>query len=196
MTERDLPAPARDISALGVRERILAAATELFYEHGINATGVDRLVDVSSVSKRTLYKHFSAKDAVVEEYLRSIEDHLDHRAVRADDPRERLLGIFDLRPRGRIRGCPFHNAAVEAADAMPGVRTVVSDFKRRSIVGLEEMAEAAGARDPARLARQLAVVFEGAMALSTSLDDPGPVADAREIAAALIDAATRSSDRD
>lgn len=174
----------------------MAAATELFYEHGINATGVDRLADVSSVSKRTLYKHFSAKDAVVEEYLRSIEDHLDHRAVRADDPRERLLGIFDLRPRGRIRGCPFHNAAVEAADAMPGVRTVVSDFKRRSIVGLEEMAEVAGARDPARLARQLAVVFEGAMALSTSLDDPGPVADAREIAAALIDAATRSSDRD
>ena len=58
----------------GARQRILNAAAELFYREGINATGVERLAAESSVSKRTLYQHFPSKTAVVEEYLRSIED--------------------------------------------------------------------------------------------------------------------------
>jgi AcrR family transcriptional regulator len=55
----------------------------LFYRDGINATGVERLAAESSVSKRTLYQYFPSKTAVVEEYLRSIEN-------RAADPH--LLG--------------------------------------------------------------------------------------------------------
>lgn len=168
------------------RERILSAATELFYQQGINATGVERLAEVASVSKRTLYKHFPTKSAVVEGYLRELADDLDPRSTPEANPRDRLLAIFDMEAAGRVRGCPFHNAAVEAADEMPGVQTLVTDFKRRSIVALEEMASAAGARQPDRLARQLAVLFEGAMALATSLNDPQPIQDAREAASELI----------
>jgi AcrR family transcriptional regulator len=168
------------------RERILTAATELFYERGINATGVERLAEVASVSKRTLYKHFPTKSAVVEGYLRELADDLDPRSTPESSPRDRLLAIFNVESAGRVRGCPFHNAAVEAADEMPGVQALVTDFKRRSIDALEEMASVAGARQPDRLARQLAVLFEGAMALATSLNDPQPIDDAREAAAELI----------
>ena len=80
----------------GARQRILDTAAELFYRDGINATGVERLAAESSVSKRTLYQHFPSKTAVVEEYLRCIEDRVANPQQGTDQtPRERLLAVFD-----------------------------------------------------------------------------------------------------
>jgi AcrR family transcriptional regulator len=176
----------------GARQRILDAAAELFYREGINATGVERLAAESSVSKRTLYQHFPSKTAVVEEYLRSIEDRLVNPLQHSDKtPRERLLAVFQT-PKARggpLRGCPFHNAAVEAAGAMPGVQEIVRASKRSFVRGLIELAEQAGAADPQLLGSQLGVLYEGAAALATSLDDPSPWAQARTAAETLIDQA-------
>ena len=103
----------------GARQRILDTATELFYRDGINATGVERLAAESSVSKRTLYQHFPSKTAVVEEYLRGIDQRASRLATDTSDqtPRQRLLAVFDTpkAPTRTLRGCPFHNAAVESA---------------------------------------------------------------------------------
>ena len=60
----------------GARKRILEAAADLFYREGINATGVERLASAAAVSKRTLYQHFPSKSAVVEEYLRSLQQRI------------------------------------------------------------------------------------------------------------------------
>lgn len=177
----------------GARQRILDAAAELFYREGINATGVERLATESSVSKRTLYQHFPSKTAVVEEYLRSIEqrvaDPLAHAA--GQKPRERLLAVFNAPTAtgAPLRGCPFHNAAVEAAAAMPGVHDIVRTNKRAFIDGLIELAKQAGAANPRLLGNQLAVLYEGAAALTTSLNDPTPWAQARSAAATLIELA-------
>jgi AcrR family transcriptional regulator len=175
----------------GARQRILDAAAELFYREGINATGVERLAAESSVSKRTLYQHFPSKTAVVEEYLHSVEQRLPNPLAPAADktPRARLLAVFE-RPTAAgapLRGCPFHNAAVEAAGAMPGVQQIVRGNKRSFIDGLTELARQAGAADPRLLGNQLAVLYEGAAALSTSLDDGSPWAQARSAADTLID---------
>jgi AcrR family transcriptional regulator len=180
----------------GARQRILDAAAELFYRDGINATGVERLAAESSVSKRTLYQHFPSKTAVVEEYLRSIEQRVADSVLRgANDqtPREQLLAVFEA-PTGRggpLRGCPFHNAAVEAAGAMPGVQEIVRASKRSFIDGLTELAKQAGAVNPQLLANELGVLYEGAAALATSLDDRSPWASARAAAETLIDQAVR-----
>src|SRR3974390_789788 len=85
----------------GARQRILDTAAELFYREGINATGVERLATASSASKRPLYHHCPSKAAVVEEYLRSIEEHVPNPsqlgAHAADQtPRARLLAFFDI----------------------------------------------------------------------------------------------------
>jgi AcrR family transcriptional regulator len=176
----------------GARQRILDAAAELFYRDGINATGVERLASESSVSKRTLYQHFPSKTAVVEEYLRSIEDRVTNPVNNADQtPRERLLAVFEA-PTARggvLRGCPFHNAAVEAAGAMPGVKEIVRASKRNFIDGLTELAKQASAANPQLLSNELGVLYEGAAALATSLDDPSPWAQARAAAETLIDQA-------
>jgi AcrR family transcriptional regulator len=176
----------------GARQRILNAAAELFYREGINATGVERLAAESSVSKRTLYQHFPSKTAVVEEYLRSIEDRVSSPLADAGDqtPRERLLAVFQgPAGGGPLRGCPFHNAAVEAAGSMPGVQEIVRTSKRSFIDGLTELANQAGAADPQLLGNELSVLYEGAAALATSLDDWSPWVHARAAAATLIDQA-------
>jgi AcrR family transcriptional regulator len=181
----------------GARQRILNTATDLFYREGINATGVERLAAEASVSKRTLYQHFPSKTAVVEEYLRAIEqgvaDPINPGADAADQtPRARLLALFERPPSGvQMRGCPFHNAAVEAAQDMPEVHDIVHIHKRNYINGLARLAKQAGAANPRVLGNQLAVLYEGAAALSTSLNDSSPWVHARSAAQTLLDQATR-----
>lgn len=130
----------------GARQRILKAAAELFYCEGINATGVELIANKASVSKRTLYQHFPSKSALVEEYLRGLRQAAGEadKMPKASNatPRERLLALFDRPNRGdgRMRGCPFHNAAVEAAGEMPGVERIVHSHKRDYIKGLARLA--------------------------------------------------------
>ena len=180
----------------GARRRILAAAAQLFYFEGINATGVDLIADKASVSKRTLYQHFPSKTALVEEYLRQLRQQGgegEEESAQTPDatPRAQLLALFELTDAGggRMRGCPFHNAAVEAAGVMPGVEHIVHLHKRDYIDGLIELARAAGAADPEMLGNQIALLYEGASGLSTSLNDTAPWAQARATAEALIEQA-------
>jgi AcrR family transcriptional regulator len=180
----------------GARQRILDTAAELFYRDGINATGVERLAAESSVSKRTLYQHFPSKTAVVEEYLRGIEQTVVDATLNGPDasdqtPRERLLAVFEAPTArgGPLRGCPFHNAAVEAAGTMPGIQEIVRASKRSFIDGLTELAIQAGAADPQLLGNELGVLYEGAAALATSLNDRSPWMPARAAAETLVDQA-------
>jgi AcrR family transcriptional regulator len=179
----------------GARQRILDTASRLFYQEGINATGVERLASEASVSKRTLYQHFPSKTAVVEEYLRAIQQRVGDPIRPGPDaakrsPRARILALFESpSPGGLMRGCPFHNAAVEAADAMPEVQDIVHVHKRNYIEGLTHLAKQAGARNPKLLGNQLALLYEGAAALSTSLDDPSPWTHAQKAARTLLDEA-------
>src|ERR1700743_2707837 len=137
----------------GARQRILDTAAELFYRDGINATGVERLARESSVSKRTLYQHFPSKTAVVEEYLRGMGQRVADTVIHADDeqtPRRRMLAAFDGHTASDelFRGCPFHNAAVEAAGTMPGVQDIVRTSKLGFADWLTELAGQAGAAEP------------------------------------------------
>lgn len=196
----------------GARERILRAAEQLFYAEGINTTGMERLTEVAQVSKRTFYQHFPSKNALVEEYLRRLDTQPvpRERVLRREDlpPRARLITLFCEDPAGgaagesggepddrdgarrvRARGCPFHNAAVELAGTVPAVEKAVLDHKEGFTQLLIDTARAAGATDPTSLGRQLTVLFEGATALSTTLNDAAPMADARSVALVLLEAA-------
>lgn len=179
----------------GTRERIEQAAAKLFYRHGIHSTGVELIAQQANVSKRTLYQHFPSKQDLVENYLRAIDERggspMERRLDNADLPaRQRLLALFDASPVDIFRGCPFHNAAVESAGAMPGIDEVVRTHKLQFTRRLVVVAHEAGAADPQLLGHQLAVLFDGATAMATSLNDTAPLVHARAAAATLIDAAT------
>jgi AcrR family transcriptional regulator len=178
----------------GARERIERAAGRLFYRNGIHATGVELIAQEANVSKRTLYKHFASKNDLIDNYLRGIATRGPRIERRLDDAelpaRERLLAVFDMPRSDILRGCPFHNAAVESAGVMTSTDEIVRTHKREFVRRLIAVAHEAGAADPHLLGEQLAVLFEGATAMATSLNDTAPAVHARAAAATLIDAAT------
>src|SRR3954471_14072940 len=151
----------------GARQRILNTAINLFYREGINATGVERLASEASVSKRTLYQHFPSKTAVVEEYLRYIQQGVDDPIRPGPDaagrtPRARILALFETpSPDGQMRGCPFHNAAVEPPEAMPKIHDIVHEHKRAYLKALVKLTRQAGAANPTLLGNQLGLLYEG-----------------------------------
>ena len=175
----------------------MRAAAELFYRYGTHATGVAALVDAAHVSTRTFYQHFPTKNALVEAYLQEFEAETplaSEQQLDRDDltAYERLLAIFDpleLDDATVLRGCPFHNAAVDAAGEMPHVAQLVKQHKQAFLERLISSAAEAGAADPVSLGRQLAVVYEGAAALSASSNTTQVVPDARRAAETLIQVA-------
>lgn len=187
----------RPAGGRGARERIERAAAQLFYRRGIHATGVELIAQEANVSKRTLYQHFPSKNDLVDNYLRGMdarggspsEQRLDDSALAA---RDRMLAIFQMSPREVLRGCPFHNAAVESAGSLRSTDAIVQAHKQQFTRRLVVVAQEAGAADPHLLGQQLAVLFEGATAIATSLNDTAPVVHARAAAATLIDAALSS----
>jgi len=183
---------ATAIDRPGVRDRILDAATELFYNDGINATGVDLIAARAAVSKRTLYKYFPSKFDVVEQYLQRLVDVLpDPRQLDLDTPRARVLSLFEVPRRGdgRMRGCPFHNAAVEAASTMPEIAAFVQIQKKTFVETIVDLCRDLGTADAQSLGHQIALVYEGAAALSTSVDDVEPWMCARALVESLLDRA-------
>src|SRR5438132_13777396 len=107
------------------RARILAAASELFYRHGIRAVGVDTIAEVAETNKMTLYRHFASKDELVAEYLRCLAEKANASweklaAQHPRDPRAQLRAwleeMADHLESGDERGCPLANAAVELPD--------------------------------------------------------------------------------
>ncbi|MET0454189.1 MAG: TetR/AcrR family transcriptional regulator [Mycobacterium sp.] len=181
----------------GARERITAAADKLFYWDGIHATGVDALIAEAEVSKRTFYQHFSSKNELIDTYLRNVDDAGGSPMERRLDtaglaPRERLLAIFDTKATGRFRGCPFHNAVVESAGTLTTAENIVRTHKQGFTDRLTAVATDAGAADPWLLAQHLLILFEGATALATTLNDTSPMVHARAVAAQLIDTAIRA----
>jgi len=153
------------------RRRLLDAAADLFYRHGITAVGVDLVSKVAGVSKRTLYQQFGSKDQLV---AQSLDTHgaailRAYMPAAGGDapPRQQILAVFDAL-RGwtatdTYRGCPFVNTATELADPGHPARQVARDYKLRLREYFAGQAERGRAEDPQRLADQLIVVFDGAM---------------------------------
>lgn len=155
------------------RRRLLDAAGDLFYRQGINATGVDAVIEAADVARMTFYKQFGSKDALIAAYLEERDerwrDLLERTIAGAgDDRRARLLAIFDALEEWiateSFRGCSFVNAAAELADPDHPARGVIEASMgalRRRVLGL---AEEAGYADPAATADRLLVLYEGALA--------------------------------
>ncbi|GAB3807284.1 TetR/AcrR family transcriptional regulator [Humibacter antri] len=182
------------------RERLLAAADELFYDEGIHTVGIDRIIEKAGVAKGSLYYNFDGKDDLVREYLlgrhaRSAA-RVEAAAAAVDDPREKILAVFDelgtaLRAPG-YRGCAFSRAL---AEAQPGSAEVEESASYRGWMhGLfGRLATALDVSDAPTLAERLVVVYDGARMGFQMDGDPRVAESARALAEQLVDAAARTS---
>jgi len=187
------PASARKPSA---RDRLLAAADELFYAEGVHTVGIDRIIEHAGVAKASLYSAFGSKDELVRAYLEGRHEVRRARLLagleRFDGPRERLLGVFEVLAEVAaapgFRGCAFYNASAESAPG--GAAEQVSAANRAWTRGLfTDLARDAGAPDPPALAEQLMILYDGATVSARMDHGPAASRTAGAMAAALLNAA-------
>jgi AcrR family transcriptional regulator len=190
------------------RDHLLRVAHDLFYWHGIRATGVDRVAAEAGVAPTTLYRLFGSKDGLVAAYVEQVEQ--EYRgwftgATEPDerDPREQILDLFDqvlesLRPE-TCRGCAFLMTLSEFPDAeLPAHQKAVAAkaWIRDRLHGLtRRLAEVEPVDDPDELADHLTIVIEGMNASVQALGVDGPARRARALAEVLLDAATAGAVR-
>jgi AcrR family transcriptional regulator len=157
------------------RQRLLAAADELFYNEGVHSVGIDRVIDHAGVAKASLYRLFGSKENLIASYLavrheRNIAEM--RRAVAdCDDPRDAILAIFDVQARwlrlDTFRGCPFARATAEPSVGS-SVHDALAAYRGAIFQLFEDLAHAAGADDPDMLAAQLQTLYHGTDTVLTS----------------------------
>jgi AcrR family transcriptional regulator len=178
------------------RERLLAAANELFYNEGVHTVGIDRIIEQAGVAKASLYNTFGSKEELVRAYLEtrhaSVTQTIMNAVNRYDTPRERLLAVFEgqgeLFAQPDYRGCAFSRAS---AESHPGdqAEQAAEGYRRWVRSLLTELARRAGAPEPDALARQLHLLYDGSGTSARMDHDPAAAAVARTAAAVLLDAA-------
>ncbi|WP_033308571.1 TetR/AcrR family transcriptional regulator [Streptomyces iakyrus] len=175
------------------RERALDAAEELFYGRGVQAVGMDDVRGTSGVSLKRLYQLFPAKEQLVEAYLERRDarwrGELAAYVERREEPRERILAVFDWLGgwfgEPGFRGCAWLNAYGELGATSARVAARVRTHKRAFREYLASLVAAAGL--PGALAGQLFLLAEGAMVTAGVTGSAEPAAEAREAARRLLD---------
>jgi AcrR family transcriptional regulator len=177
------------------REQLINTAIELFREHGYHATGVDKIIEMAGVSKKTLYTHFRSKEELLIAALRHHDGAFRNNFMRQVDrlaktPQERLLTIFDVAEtwfsQKKFFGCMFINVIGEHSQKGSPIRDICKQFKRMMRNYIRDLCVQSGAKEPDILADKLALLFEGAVVTSQVSQKPEAAKTARDIARSLV----------
>lgn len=177
------------------REKLLITASQLFFEKGFHAVGVDTIVAESGITKMTMYKHFPSKDYLIVAILeRSNElywDWFENAIHGITDPEKQLIAIFEavahqrsLSPQSTF--CLYQAVAVEYPYPEHIINKAAVDHKQSIMRRLEYICEQAGMKSPASLARQLFVILEGFCISSRFIGADSPAADIVHAAVTMI----------
>jgi AcrR family transcriptional regulator len=184
------------VSGGSARERLLSAADELFYAEGVQSVGVERVLERAGVAKASLYNLFGNKEGLVLAYLQARHDGTSERLMaevnRHHDPRRRILALFDVQAQvfaqPGFRGCAFVSALAEAP--LGGrVAEAATEFRAWIRNLFTTLCVEAGAADPAELARQLNVIYDGGITAAWMDHDPSIASSSRVAAQVILDAA-------
>jgi len=177
-----------------IQTRLLRATETLIYQGGIHATGMDAIVKASGVARKSVYKHYPTKDALVAAALQARDERWMQwfiaATTQAATPRARLLSVFDALQEwfasDGFHGCAFINAAGEIGDAEHPIRKVSRLHKERLLSHVLSLMQAAGLPEPEETARQWLVLIDGAIAVALVTGDLSITHSAQRAAEALL----------
>jgi AcrR family transcriptional regulator len=171
--------------------RLLNAATYLFCKNGINATGIDAIIEEAGTAKTTLYKLFGSKTNLVNAVLESEGKQWREWFIGAmeeggGDAQAKLTRIFPALKswfaEERFYGCPFINAVGEHDKDAKQFRNIALKHKKIVLGHIEKLAGELGSSEPVVLAHQLGLLIDGAIVAAMISRDPG-VADTAALTA-------------
>jgi AcrR family transcriptional regulator len=180
------------------RDRIMQAASTLFYQEGVQNVGIDRIITESGVAKMSLYNHFKSKDALIAAWLQQrdanwrawFQETVEQQAT---VPTERLLAMFDALAewfsQPDFRGCAFINSSVELVDPEhPGYQVAI-EHQQTIYNYILQLVKSAEIANPEVVADQLLLLVEGAIVVAMMRRSPAAAVQAKAAAATLIQTA-------
>lgn len=174
------PSDRRPTGGPEARERLLAAAYDLFSRRGVNAVGIDMIIQRSGVARQTLYRHFDSKQDLVLAFLERRDqlwtrDWLQATVEDGDaEPAERLLAIFDTFDPWfhdpSFEGCSFINVMLEHPDPGHPVHRACAAHLATIRQFVSELARRAGIDDPDGFARDWHLLMKGSIVAAAEGD--------------------------
>jgi AcrR family transcriptional regulator len=177
------------------RGRLLSAATRLFCKNGINATGIDAIINEAGTAKTTLYKLFGSKTNLVHAVLESEGKQWREWFIASVESgggsaQAKLTRIFPALKEWfreeRFYGCPFINAVGEHDKDLKQFRAIAMKHKKVVLAYIEKLAGEMGAAEPDMLAHQLGLLIDGAIVAAMVSRDPGVADTAGLVACSLF----------
>lgn len=178
----------------GKKLEIVKCAFDRFYDAGFHATGMEAALVGSGISKRTLYKYFPSKEDLIEAVLQLYSEGVVHElfdpVAHISNPREQIIEFFDVRKiigRMLTRGCLGAKAAQEYAGKHKRIVELGIAASSRGEVKFLELCKRAGFAKPQRLAKQLNLLLQGALALSHASGETSAFLLAKDAVAAVLE---------
>lgn len=177
------------------KQHLLDTAYRLFNRYGYHATGIDRILAESGVSKATLYKHFRSKEALIiavleqrhRQMLASMRSALEAAQGREDSA---VLAIFDMLEQWfntrEFFGCNFIHASAEYAQQNAAIQALVEQHKNQVQQLILEYLPPGGKKAREKLAGEIALLMDGAIVQAQTRGDKKAAALAKTIASNLL----------
>jgi len=183
-----------ELTSNETRDIILDVTEKLIYKSGIGATSMDLLVKTAGVSRKSIYRYFADKDALVVAALQRRDmrwmDWYTNAVDKAETPADRLLNLFGVLTSWfaseGFRGCAFINTSGETGDAQDPVRLVAKEHKQKLLDYVCGLCTEYGAEDPLLLARQLLILIDGAITVALVMGDHSAADNAQCMARKLL----------
>jgi len=177
------------------RQRILETADKLFYQEGVRAAGIDRILAEANVAKMTLYTHFPSKDDLIlaalkhreQGVLESFRSAMERHGKKTKSPlRAFFAALKDFFESPGFRGCPFQNAAVELADPTHAGTEFVRGHKQRFSQFLRGLVEETVGKATVKVAPAVSILVEGAIVTAVIQGNSDSADVARDAALKLV----------
>jgi AcrR family transcriptional regulator len=181
------------------REQLLNVASDMFNRLGYRGAGIDQLIEKAGVAKTTLYRYFKTKEELIVAVLQLIDEQYRYDMRQAVDqrggtPRQQLLTTFDFLEDwfkdADFYGCPFMGAAAEYNDRGHPIFQQAILHKRLMVAYFEVLARDAKLDEPERIAEEINLLHEGAVAVAHVTGDIRTARKAKAVARSLIQSAS------
>jgi len=181
-----------------IKDHIIKTASDLFYHKGYNLTGINEIISEAGIAKATLYNHFKSKEDICLAYLqyknRAFLTKINEVCYSKKEGTDQVLAVFDFLELffkdKDFNGCWCINTISELPKENQKIRLEIQLQKRNFIAFLTDLVETnLPNQDKAQqemMARQIYLLYEGAVSESHLHQSDWPITSARELCNTII----------
>ncbi len=182
---------------LGVKERIIEVASNLFYFQGYNQTGINQIIAEAGVAKASMYQHFRSKEDIAVAYLKGRHimwmGKLNECVERKNHKKGKIVGCFDYLTEWltevNFRGCGWQNIIADLPEDHTKILDQAILHKNEFRVWIHNLLKEDknyNDKQAEELGDEILILIEGAIILSQIQKKEWPIKSAKRACVRLL----------